>query len=308
MNHLLDRPRLLGLLCGAAAVGLGICYMAAAGAPSLYLLINLAALILGGSIWLSLRPAAAGPSKSDGRIVLALALALLATAIVGDPVEGASRWVNVGPLSVQVSLILLPALILLYARAADAIGTIGVAIAELALAAQPDRAMAGVLAAGIGAILLARPGRLCALALAAAIFAFAAAMLRPDALPAVPFVDRILYTSFAVHALAGLAVVAGAAMLVAPGLIGATRSAEQRPMLLAFAACWAAIVAAAALGNYPTPLVGYGGSAILGYLLSVGLLPRETRRAARAESAGAVPAESGKSDAATRELRAVKPA
>ncbi len=308
MNYLLDRPRLLGFFCAAAAVGLGISYMAAAGAPSLYLLVNLAALILGGSLWLSLRPAAGGTHKGDGRIVLALALALLATAMVGDPVEGASRWVNVGPLSVQVSLIVLPAMILLPARSTDLIGTIGVAAAALALAAQPDRAMAGVLAAGIGAILLARPNWLSTLALGAAIIAFAAAMLRPDALPAVPFVDRILYTSFSVHALAGLAVVAGAAMLVAPGLIGATRSAEQRPMLLAFAACWAAIVAAAALGNYPTPLVGYGGSAILGYLLSVGLLPRETRTAARARSAGTDPAKSGSSDSATRELRAVKPA
>ncbi len=306
MNHLLDRPRLLGLLCAAAAVGMGICYMAAAGAPSLYLLINLAALILGGSIWLSLRPAARGASKSDGRIVLALALALLATAIVGDPVEGASRWVNVGPLSVQVSLIVLPAMILLHARSGGAIGTVGVAIAALALAAQPDRAMAGVLAAGLGAVMLAKPNRVHALALAAAVIAFGAAMLRPDALPAVPFVDRILYTAFGIHALAGLAVVAGATILVAPGLVGAARSVEQRPMLLAFAACWAAIVAAAALGNYPTPLVGYGGSAILGYLLSVGLLPREIRRAARAGSAGASPAAPGSPDSATRELRAVK--
>ena len=27
------------------------------------------------------------------------------------------------------------------------------------------------------------------------------------------------------------------------------------------------------LGNYPTPLVGYGGSAILGYLLTFAFLP-----------------------------------
>jgi hypothetical protein len=45
-------------------------------------------------------------------------------------------------------------------------------------------------------------------------------------------------------------------------------------------------VLAAALGNYPTPLVGYGGSAVLGYLLSVALLPGGAR-AASAEGAAA---------------------
>jgi hypothetical protein len=34
------------------------------------------------------------------------------------------------------------------------------------------------------------------------------------------------------------------------------------------------VLAAAALGNYPTPLVGYGGSAILGYLLCLIGLPQ----------------------------------
>jgi cell division protein FtsW (lipid II flippase) len=40
------------------------------------------------------------------------------------------------------------------------------------------------------------------------------------------------------------------------------------------------VIAAAAIGNYPTPLVGYGGSAILGYLLSAALLSASTRGAA----------------------------
>jgi hypothetical protein len=48
-----------------------------------------------------------------------------------------------------------------------------------------------------------------------------------------------------------------------------------------FGAAWLAVVAAAALGNYPTPLVGYGGSAILGYLISlIGLPPRAAAAAA----------------------------
>jgi cell division protein FtsW (lipid II flippase) len=289
MNRLLVRPRLLGLVCAAGAVGLGLAYMAAAGAPPRYLVVNLAALILGAAVWLGLGPWASSRPARNGQAVLALTLPLVATALFGIPVDGASRWVNVGPLSVQVSLIVLPAMIVLYARSADAIGTAGIAMAALALAAQPDRAMAGVLAAGMGAVVLAKRSRLAAFAFAAAATGFGVTMLLPDALPAVPFVDRILYTAFDVHAVAGLAVVAGCFILLAPALIGALRGMHERPVMVAFGACWAAVVAAAAIGNYPTPLVGYGGSAVLGYLLSVALLPGSIRGDLKAESGGAKP-------------------
>lgn len=286
MNTLLDRPRLLGLLCAVGAVCLGLAYLGAAGAPARYMAVNLAALLLGATLWLGVGPRASSWLVRSGWPVVALALSLLATALFGAAVDGASRWVSVGPISVQVSLLVLPALIVLYARRTDAIGTVGVAIAALALAAQPDRAMAGVLTAGIAAIVLSGPGRLSAVALAIAAAAFGASMLRPDALPAVPFVDRILYTAFDIHAAAGLAVVTGCLMLILPGFSRGFANRDDRAAVAAFGACWAAVAIAAALGNYPTPLVGYGGSAVLGYLLSAALLPGG-RQGTKAEAGGA---------------------
>lgn len=279
MNRISERPRLLGLLCAAGAVGLGLAYMFAAGAPSRYLLVNAMALVLGATAWLALGRAGRSHLAGAGVAALALSVPLLLTALFGVAADGAARWVDLGPLSVQVSLIVLPVMIILYARRPDPAGTAGMIAAALALALQPDPAMAGVLAAALLALLLAAPGRPQALAAAASILAFGWTLLTPDPLPASAFVDRILYTAFDVHPLAGAAVVAGAAALILPALPGLWRGAAHRPALLAFGACWAAVVAAAALGNYPTPLVGYGGSAVLGYLLSVALLPggiRET--------------------------------
>lgn len=284
MQKLLDRPRLLGLVCASVAVILGLAYMAAAGAPARYMAINLAALLLGAMIWLGLGPRAGAWLARSGWPVVALALSLLATALFGAAVEGAARWVRVGPINVQVSLVVLPALIVLYGRRPDAIGTAGVGLAALALAAQPDRAMAGVLAAGMAAVLLATRDRRSALALLMAGAAFAATLFRPDALPAVPFVDRILYTAFDVHPAAGLAVVAGCVMLVLPGFGRGFDAEDQRTAILAFGACWAAVAIAAALGHYPTPLVGYGGSAVLGYLLSAALLPAGRRHETASQS------------------------
>ena len=55
---------------------------------------------------------------------------------------------------------------------------------------------------------------------------------------------------------------------------------SKRPHV-AFGIVWSGIMVAAALGNYPTPLVGYGGSAVLGYLLSLAALPAAARSGSR---------------------------
>ncbi|HVQ07498.1 MAG TPA: hypothetical protein VMS43_03590 [Allosphingosinicella sp.] len=308
MNDILARPRLLGLICGAGAVGMGLAYMLAAGAPSRYLLVNLAALVLGASAWLALGRAAGSRLAGAGPAILALAVPLVLTAWFGVASGGASRWVSVGPLNLQVSLILLPAMLVLYARRPDAIGTAGMIAAAVALAAQPDRAMAGVLLAGLLILALATRGRLAMLATAASFAAFGWTLLTPDALAAVPYVDQILYTAFDVHPLAGAAVVIGAAALMAPALIGVSRGAAERPALLAFGGCWMGVVLAAALGNYPTPLVGYGGSAVLGYLLSVALLPGGARQAGGSRAPGSQPIADRGSEQTTSELRVPHPA
>ena len=308
MIRISTRPRLLGLLCGAVAVGMGMAYMDAAGAPSRYLLVNFAALVLGATAWLALGRAGGSRLAGAGLAILALSIPLLLTALFGVAADGAVRWVSVGPLSVQISLIVLPAMIILYARRPDRAGTAGMMVAALALALQPDRAMAGVLAAGLIALLLAKPGRRPVLAAAAAsILGFGWTLLEPDALPPSAIVDRILYTAFDVHPLAGAAVAAGAAALVVPAVIGLGRGGGDRAAFLAFGACWSAVVAAAALGNYPTPLVGYGGSAVLGYLLSVALLPGGARESDALALAS--PAADGRDPDRTRsELRAARPA
>lgn len=308
MTGISARPRLLGLLCGASAVGLGMAYMLAAGAPSRYLLMNLAALVLGASAWLALGRVASARLAGAGPVILVLAVALLLTSFFGVAVDGASRWVSVGPLTLQISLIVLPVMLILYARQADAIGTVGMMAAALALAVQPDRAMAGVLVAGLLGLLCARPGRLPFAAAAASLPAFGFTLFTPDTQAAVPYVDRILYTAFDVHPLAGAAVLIGAIMLVAPALVAASKAADERSALLAFGGCWLGMVAAAALGNYPTPLVGYGGSAVLGYLLSVALLPSGALHSSGNAAVGGRPAAEGSSDPTASELRVPQPA
>jgi hypothetical protein len=284
MNRIRARPRLLGLICGAGAVGLGMAYMAAAGAPSRYPLMNLAALVLGASVWLALGRVAGSRLAGAGPALLALAVALALTAWFGVAVDGASRWASVGPLTVQISLVVVPVMLVLYARRPDPIGTAAMILAAASLAAQPDRAMAGVLLAGLLAAAVASRSRGPMAAAAAAALAFCWTLLMPETIPATPYVDGVLFTAFEVHPLAGLAVVAGAIVLVIPAVAGMVGGTSERGAVLAFGACWLAVLVAAVLGNYPTPVVGYGGSAVLGYLLSVTLLSSDVREAGSGEA------------------------
>lgn len=284
-RDILHDPRRLAALCAVVATGLGMVYMAMAGAPTRYLAVNAGALLLG---FLIVAIAARGrDTVRAGAVHLAFAALLLLTPVVALPVEGAARWIAVAGLYIQPSLIVLPAMLVGFARARQGASALSLVIAALALALQPDRAMAAAMALTLIFLALIRPERMVIVALSAALCSATATILKPDRLPAVPYVDRILYTAFDVHPLAGAAVLIGAALLIVPAIVGFLREPERRETYVAFGAVWLAIIGAAAAGNYPTPLVGYGGSAILGYALSLLCLPGAAHRAGGERTGGA---------------------
>ncbi|HYD12497.1 MAG TPA: hypothetical protein VEC11_06595 [Allosphingosinicella sp.] len=270
MDVLSGRPRRLAMACATGATGLGLVWMAAAGAPHRYLAVNALALILG---LLAIVVLTRVGDVRRGIVDLMLAGLLLLTALVGVSADGVTRWVAVGGVMLQPSLVLLPILALRFAGSRDGLSTLAILLAALALALQPDRAMAGALAAALAVLALFRPERNVLLALGGAGAALAATLLRADPSPAVPFVDQIFFTAFALHPLAGMAVAGGALLLLVPAAAGLAGDREHRMSHAVFGTIWLGVILAAMLGNYPTPVVGYGGSAILGYLVSLLGLP-----------------------------------
>ena len=189
----------------------------------------------------------------------------MATALLGNPVGSASRWIKAGPMFVQTSLLFLPLAVVLFARVSNAWTTLSILLIAIAVAVQPDRAMSGALFSALAALTLVKrtPAIFCALA--ASGVSFMATLLQADRLLAVPYVDHILWSSFDIHPLMGAALWLGCALLILPSCL--LRSSPLLPEGIAFAACWAAIIGAAAMGAYPTPVVGYGASAIIGYFI-----------------------------------------
>lgn len=272
-ERLFPDVRWLALGCAVGATGLGIAYMMAAGAPLWYLAVNVGALLVGVALAGLHRAIFRGVRSGGVWGPLALGALLLATTLFGVTAEGATRWITLAGFSLQPSLILIPLILVVFARSRSVWSTLGVVLAGVAVALQPDRGMAGALGAGLLALALLERDRWVLTALTASGAAFAATLLQVDTQGAMPFVDRIFFTSFDVHPLAGLAVLGGTVLLLAPSVLGSSGDAPSRTVRVVFGATWLGVIMAAAVGNHPTPLVGYGGSAIIGYVLSAFALP-----------------------------------
>nr|WP_314442230.1 hypothetical protein [uncultured Sphingomonas sp.] len=254
---------------GVAAVLCGLLFLGLTGAPTRLLLINLVALGFGIGL---LAMARLTPVRSvRPALLLAAAAGLITTALFGVSAEGASRWVVVGGLSLQPGLILLPPLLLAHVAKPDRWSSLALALAALGVALQPDRSLAAALAAVTLIDAAARRTPAAWLSAAAPLAALAVTLVRPDDLPAVAHVDQILWTTFADQPLAVVAVWAGTLTLFVPGALLWRRGMGREAA--AFTGLWATLVVSALVANYPTPLVGYGASCILGYLLTALALP-----------------------------------
>lgn len=274
---LTTRPALAVQAVATAAVSLAA--LAMVGVPTSILAIQAAAFAMGAALALLLawRSGPAAPRLSIWLLGVAFVLVLLTQADPG--LEGVRRWFRVGPLVVQPAPLILPLVAwVLAARPANwtTAGLVG-AVAAL-FAAQPDPSAAGALAAVMAGVIAARRRAntpdLAILILSLAAFGWAAT--RPDPLAPVAHVEGIVAAAWAVNPAAGVAALI--ALLLVPTafllqLWTARGEGEaRRALTFALSGLWAVLVLANLTSRFPAPVVGYGASFVVGWLVSVGLV------------------------------------
>lgn len=169
----------LAVVCAAVSVSLGAVYMIAASAPVSYVAVNVAALMAAVTLAVLLRRARFESRFADAATV-AIGLLLVVVAVLGVRVDGTARWISINGLSLQPSLILLPLAIMQFSKAPNWWSSSGLTIASIGLSLQPDRAMAGTLAAGVGVLWLYRRDPPVTVAVIAALAGFAVTLARAD--------------------------------------------------------------------------------------------------------------------------------
>lgn len=265
---------LLFALASFAAVASGSVILALAGSgPGLWVR-NPVAWIVGAL--LALAASRIGRARLAAPAILLIAVLGTASTLVAQDVEGVNRWLDAGPLHINMAALLLPIALVALARLGlfTAIGTAFAAIVLLILIVQPDASQATAVAIAV-VILAARQQSSTSRKIATAAFAVltaVAAWLRPDPLQPVAEVELIFCLAADLSLM--LAVVAVAALTAAclcPFVAGRDQE-PTRSAALALLGYFAATAAAPALGAFPVPLVGLGMSFPVGFWLGIGLL------------------------------------
>lgn len=277
----LSRPDVLGLGCASIVVALGCAFMATGKAPSAYAWVNGLSLALAWATFALLpRERLQRDEPLRAGVTCALGAFLLWAALPKSGASFADAWLRLGPLPVQPMWLLCPAWWAVSAplggpaprsRAVRPLQLGGLLMGLLALTAQaqtPLLVITALLLAGRAWRGRSMPeAGLALLALGMANQTLA----RWTAPEPQPFVDEVLQLAFT-HA-TGLGVLMSAAWLglLLPGLVH--RRAREHGL------AWAALLSLALPGWLPAPVLGFGGSFILGYVLSLAVLP-DTRAAA----------------------------
>ena len=259
----------LAALCAAAGIAAGIVWLILRGASPVMPAINLLAAAIGVTAVIPLARAMQARVQTLDVIAVLSCVAIAAPLLFGPRVEGIARWVELGPVRLEPAMIVLPLALILHARDPRQTSTVALALTALALAFQPDRSMATVLAATVFVLALLQGGLaawgLVAWSIATAAMAFA----RPDPLAPVPFVENVLNDAFAHGLASGLVMTLAAGLVVLPAAIARSTMPAAR---IAFATCWGFLLAASVVGPFPTPVLGFGASGVLGYVLSLAAL------------------------------------
>lgn len=267
---------------GAVTVAVGIAAMIGGGAPSHFVAINGVALViaigLAAALWWWPR------GSSDNWIMPLALIALVATLVIGPDIDGVRRWLAVGPLTLHIGMLVVPTLAIGVARAGPRLAAATIGLAAFVAALQPDlaTAIAVLLVSLVCSIFSGGPLRWAATAAAAVALLWCLAFSQD--LPPVRFVEHVVADAAARSGwLAGalLAVLLGTVAAPLVGWRSVGRAAQAA--CAACAASLAAYVLASLIGPYPTPMIGAGAAAILGWGLALGRLyaPVGTRQSRR---------------------------
>lgn len=274
-------PHRLLLVYGAlsvATVGLGCLICALADVPASIWVRNL----IGWGVGLV---AAVGLARLAGKrtatVLLGLSAVLVAASLFGPPQQGVHRWLAVGPLSINLALLMLPMAVVALGWTRERASSWGLALAILGLLVlQPDASQAMAFAGAVALIALrapfSTPVRLGLAGVAAALTAFS--WLRPDPLAPVPEVEEIVALAFSITPVLAVAVVVLIAATSLAPMLG-TRLAGARPSGIAVPLSVHLLLTAGMtlFGAFPMPLLGIGMSPIVGFWLGVGLLAAQLR-------------------------------
>jgi cell division protein FtsW (lipid II flippase) len=257
------------------AIGLGAATLAGTGHASGSWLRNPAAWLVG--LVLALGLTRARNLLRVSQVILGVAFVAVALTFLAPAQSGVHRWIDAGPLHINVAALLLPAAIVglgfcgIWSRTSLAF----VAAMAALLVLQPDASQATSFLVAVIILLggSTAPGAGRIAAIAVAIVAAVMSWTRADPLQPVAEVEGIYRLAKTVSPILPIAAaIALAATSLAPLCIRNTTGPARRIAALALAGYFVSAAVCPAFGAFPVPLIGLGMSFPVGYWLGIALL------------------------------------
>lgn len=239
-------------------------------------------IIPNGAAWISGAVISLGMMAIAGnhvlRIIPPLTVAALATAFLFPDVEGAHRWIEIGPLHINVAALFLPITVVAIARngISGPISTLAIILILGLLILQPDASQATAFAIAAWFLITHETISSRAKVLASLLLALSVmfAWMRPDQVQAVAEAELVIALAWQVSPLVasiGVFALAGASLVPLLRDNSLPSTGEAR----ALAAYFTIAALCTLAGNYPVPLIGLGMSFVVGYWLGIGLVCRK---------------------------------
>ena len=245
---------------------MGCLYMAVAGAPRAYLIINGTALACAIGLAVFLKRPDQG-LRVIAFTVLALVL-FVATLFSNAEIDGVHRWIGDGPIRLHMGLLLLPAIISLVPDLRRELALLTIVVIGLTGALQPDRASMFALLSGVFVLAIAKRDKWSLGMLVFAGISFLWTLWQVDPLQPVRFVEYVIADVWEFHPSSAVIIGVFLVLTLVMPLFG--ESFRNQIPLTASLATISGFVVISLFGPYPTPLIGYGASAIIGYGLALG--------------------------------------
>ena len=277
-EHPSDRS-LLYLLAPVPSLALGLFIMQASDVPATIWGQNIAAWTAGTFLCLGIRRTRISALRFPYiDIFMVLTVAALAATLLAPGLQGVHRWVKLGPIRLHAAAILLPLLIFALEAIRRTrgwwISSVLAGGVTVILFLQPDAAQATAFGLASAVLLLPRagPGALRRIWILALLVLAGLAWLRRDPLGRVPYVEDIVVMAAALGA--GWAVAAVLSLLLLPAPFVLAERGVSLDVGRALGTYVTITLLAPLAGNFPVPVLGYGVSPILGYMMGMGIFLR----------------------------------